>query len=82
MLQVSDRWRFNPIVSIGGGGDAEYINDLQPQFQIQNNERLAARFGYRLLHYELESNTKDNEFDGAFQGLLVGLGGTFGSVSP
>lgn len=79
MLQLSDRWRFSPTVSIGGGGDAEFIYEQQPQFLFQINDRLAARFGYRLLHYELESNTKDNEFDGAFQGLLVGLGGTFGS---
>ena len=78
-LHISDRWRFNPTVAIGGGGDAEFIYELQPQFQFQISERLAARFGYRLLHYQLESNTKDNEFDGAFQGLLVGLGGTFGA---
>lgn len=76
--KLSDRWHFVPVVSIGGGGDAEFIYELQPQFQFQISERVAARFGYRLLHYKLESNTKDNEFDGAFQGLLVGVGGTFG----
>lgn len=76
---ISDRWQINPVVSIGGGGDAEFIYEFQPQVQYRITPSLAARFGYRLLHYNLESNTKDNEFDGAFKGLLIGLGGTFGS---
>lgn len=77
--RLSDRWRFNPTFSIGGGGDSDLVYELQPQIQFQINNRLAARFGYRTLHYDVESSTKQNKFDGAFQGLLLGLGGTFGT---
>jgi hypothetical protein len=78
-FRISERWRFNPALSIGGGGDSEFVYELQPQVQFQINDFLAARFGYRTLHYKIESDVNTNEFDGAFQGLLIGVGGTFGN---
>lgn len=77
-LRLSDRWRFNPTMSFGTGGDSEKTYELQPQFQFQINDNLAMRFGYRRLYYEIE-NDVGNAWDGAFQGLIIGIGGTFGS---
>ncbi len=78
-FRLSERWRFNPTFSIGGGGDSELIWELQPQIQFQINDNLAVRFGYRNLYYDIESNSQQNEFDGSFKGFLLGLGGTFGN---
>ena len=80
--RISDRWRFNPTFSIGGGGDSDLIYELQPQIQFQMTDVLALRFGYRQLHYEIDNDNKLNEFDGEFKGLILGMGGTFGGGGP
>lgn len=67
---------FSPTLAVGGGGDSEFIYELQPQLQFQLTENLAARVGYRRLHYKFEGKG-DNEFDGDLQGFIVGLGVTF-----
>lgn len=77
--QISQRWRFNPTLSIGGGVDADLIWELQPQLQFNINDNLALRFGFRNLYYKLESDNGLNEFDGSYRGVIIGLGGTFGN---
>jgi hypothetical protein len=74
--RISDRWRFNPTLAYSTGGDSESSYELQPQLQFQMSERVALRFGYRRLDYEIEG-PRGNRWDGAFQGLFVGVGGTF-----
>lgn len=75
-LPINDWIAFNPTIAVGGGGDSEFIYELQPQLQFQFTENIAARVGYRRLHYEFEGKG-DNEFDGDIQGFIVGLGVTF-----
>jgi len=72
---ISKKWAFNPTLGIGGGGDSDLIYELQPQFQYQFTDNLALRAGYRRLYYKVKDN--NHEFDGAFHGLLVGLGMKF-----
>lgn len=78
-FRISERWRFNPTIQIGGGVDADLIWELQPQFQFQINDNLGLRFGYRNMHYEIESDDGLSEFDGSYRGFIIGLGGTFGN---
>lgn len=75
-FQISEKWRFNPTLSYGTGGDSEETWELQPQFQYQAWENAAFRFGYRKLHYKIE-NEKGNSFDGSFAGPFIGVGVTF-----
>lgn len=75
-IPLSQKWRFNPTMSIGGG-DSNRTYELQPQVQYQLSNNLALRFGYRTLYYDLEGKRENAAFDGAFQGFLVGLGGIF-----
>ncbi len=72
------RWRFNPTLAYGTGGDSVRTWDLQPQVQFQITDRLAARFGYRRLYSDVKSERGIARFDGAFHGLILGIGGTFG----
>lgn len=76
-LPLSDTWRFNPTIGVGGGGDSDSVTDLQPQFQYQPNDNLAIRFGYRKVSYEIEDDN-GNSFDGSFEGPFVGVGVTWG----
>lgn len=78
-FRISERWRFNPTFSIGGGNDADLTWELQPQVQFQINDNLGLRFGYRNLYYDIESDNGLNKFDGSYRGLVLGLGGTFGN---
>ena len=84
MLQPSwplgKRWRFMLNASYGTGGDSEETWEVQPQFQWQISDHWAARFGYRLLDYDIEVEN-GNGFDGAFEGPIIGIGGTFGGTS-
>ena len=73
-FQLSEKWRFNPTLSIGAG-DSDLTYEIQPQFQYQFNDTLAARLGYRRLYYDVDKN--NFEFDGAFHGFLLGLGFAF-----
>jgi outer membrane protein OmpA-like peptidoglycan-associated protein len=74
------RWRLNATMSYGTGGDSEKTWELQPHVQFQITDHLAARFGYRRLYYEIDSENGRNRFDGAFEGLIIGIGGTFGDT--
>lgn len=73
------RWRFQPTISYGAGGDSEKVWELQPHFHFQINDNIGARFGYRQLYYEIESDNGLSRFDGSFKGLIIGIGGTFGA---
>ena len=77
-FRLSERWRLNPTFSYGDGGDSESTYELQPQIQFQMTEKVALRFGYRKLHYKIENSSNGNGFDGSFEGVLIGIGGTFG----
>jgi hypothetical protein len=77
---LGQRWRLNATLSYGAGGDSEKTWELQPHVQFQINDHLAARFGYRRLHYEIDAENGRNKFDGAFEGLILGIGGTFGAA--
>lgn len=78
-FRISERWRFNPTIQLGGGVDADLIWELQPQLQFQINDNLGLRFGYRNMYYDLKSDNGQNEFDGSYRGFVIGLGGTFGN---
>lgn len=78
-FQFAEKWRFNPTLSYGAGGDSEKVWELQPQIQYRTSEHTALRFGYRRLQYELESE-KGSSFDGSFEGPFVGFGGVFGGT--
>jgi hypothetical protein len=70
--------RFNPTLAIGGGGDADLVYELQPQFQYQVTENVAARVGYRRVGYKFKGDhNDDNELNIALAGMIVGLGVTF-----
>lgn len=75
-VPLSQKWRFNPTLSVGAG-DSNSTYELQPQVQYQLSTTLALRVGYRSLYYDLEGKRENAEFDGAFQGMLIGLGGMF-----
>ena len=67
--------RFNPILAIGGGNDADLVYELFPQFQYQITDHLAARLGYRTVGYKFEDG--DNELNINLAGLIIGAGLTF-----
>jgi outer membrane protein OmpA-like peptidoglycan-associated protein len=73
------RWRFNPTISFGAGGDSEKTWELQPHLHFQISDNVGLRLGYRKLYYEIDSENGRNKFDGSFQGLIIGIGGTFGA---
>jgi outer membrane protein OmpA-like peptidoglycan-associated protein len=77
---LGERWRLNATLSYGEGGDSEKTWEMQPHVQFQISDHWAARFGYRRLHYEIDSENGRNKFDGAFEGLIIGIGGTFGGT--
>jgi outer membrane protein OmpA-like peptidoglycan-associated protein len=76
---LGNRWRFNPTISFGAGGDSEKTWEVQPQLQFQISDNVGLRIGYRKLYYEIDSENGRNKFDGSFQGLIIGIGGTFGA---
>ena len=70
-----DGLRFNPILAIGGGNDADLVYELFPQFQYQITDHMAARLGYRTVGYKFEDG--DNELNINLAGLIIGAGLTF-----
>ena len=70
-----DGLRFNPILAVGGGNDADLVYELFPQFQYQITDHMAARLGYRTVGYKFEEG--DNEVNVNLAGLIVGVGLTF-----
>ena len=79
-FRLSDRWRFNAMLSYGEGGDSDYTYEVQPQLIFQAWKHVELRLGYRLLHYKLDSGRNERtSFDGDFEGPFIGLGVSFGS---
>lgn len=76
-FQISEKWRFNPTLGVGGGGDSDAVYDLQPQIQYQATPNFAIRAGYRDVKYEVEGDN-GNTFDGSFAGPFIGFGLTWG----
>jgi hypothetical protein len=74
-VPIVERLRFNPTVSIGGGGDSDLVYELQPHLQYQFAENIAGRIGYRRLYYDVEGDNM--AFEGSFHGFILGLGVTF-----
>ncbi|HAL92516.1 MAG TPA: hypothetical protein DCM68_05765 [Verrucomicrobia bacterium] len=72
--KIDGLW-FNPTLAIGGGGDADLVYELFPQFQYQITDHMAARLGYRTVGYKFEEG--DNELNINLAGLIVGVGLTF-----
>jgi outer membrane protein OmpA-like peptidoglycan-associated protein len=77
-FRLSDRWRFIGSFAYGAGGDSESTYELQPMFQFLINDHISVRFGYRRLYYDIESSGGANEFDGSFQGPILGISGAWG----
>jgi outer membrane protein OmpA-like peptidoglycan-associated protein len=75
------RWKFNSTFSYGEG-DSKKTYEMWPQFQLQINDKVAARFGYRRLFYDIEQENTLNAWDGSLQGVTIGIGGTFGGPRP
>jgi outer membrane protein OmpA-like peptidoglycan-associated protein len=79
--QISERWRFNPTLSVGLGGDSDTTYELMPQFQFKATDYFALRFGYKRLYYDVNSghkyNTDYRSFEGSFSGPFIGFGWTF-----
>lgn len=74
-LPLSDRVVFNLILSVGSG-DSDLTWELWPQLEFQLADPWVAQFGYRRLHYDIDSGN-GNSFDAAFHGLTLGLGAKF-----
>jgi hypothetical protein len=73
---LGERWRFNPTLSFGGG-DSKVTWELQPQLQYLITDSIALRFGYRRIYYKIDSHERVDEWDGALQGMIFGIGGLF-----
>jgi hypothetical protein len=67
---ITEKLVFNPTLAVGAG-DSELIYELQPQLAYRFTDKLAGSIGYRRLYYDIKKSHQ--EFDGAFQGLIVGL---------
>jgi hypothetical protein len=73
---ITPKLRLNPAFSVGGGGDSEFIFELQPMLQFALSDRFVLRFGYRVVHYEFEGK-KGAELDVDMRGFLLGVGIAF-----
>ena len=71
-LTKDKKLRFNPTLSIGGGGDSEFLYELQPQFQYDFTKNIGARLGYRRLYYKI-SGDHDSELKITYDGLIAGV---------
>lgn len=82
MLVVRPRFPLNDwlalsaTLAVGGGGDSEFIYELQPQLDFQFTKNLVAQVGYRRLYYKFEGKG-DSDFSAALQGFIIGMGVTF-----
>jgi hypothetical protein len=72
-LTKDKKLRFNPTLSIGGGGDSELLYELQPQFQYDFTENIGARLGYRRLYYKIEGDRGDTQLKITYDGLIAGV---------
>jgi hypothetical protein len=80
-FSINDRWRFNPTLSYGVGGDSNTTYELMPQLQYQFADSFALRFGYKRLYYKQDKHPRNTpafeEMDASLSGLFVGVGWTF-----
>lgn len=84
-FRISERWRFNPTMSLAVDGDSEDHYELSPQFQFQFSDSFALRLGYRSLSYDIEegriaADPEDSNYrrwDGDISGAMIGIGWTF-----
>jgi hypothetical protein len=74
-IQLSEKWRFNPTLSIGAG-DSDLVYELSPQFEYAFNDKWNGRIGYRRLYYDYKGG-RGFRFEGAFSGLMLGIGAKF-----
>ena len=74
-IRISQRWLFNPTAAVGAGG-SKYFYQLQPQFQYLFSKTWEVRFGYRRMHYTIDSD-RGARYDANLSGPLVGFGATF-----
>jgi hypothetical protein len=72
VFTLSDSWRVNLPISIGAGGDSDFVCDVQPNVAYQFNETVSAVAGARWLYYDYEGDT--TEFQGSFNGMMLGVG--------
>ena len=75
-IWLHKRVRFNSMISLGGG-DSDFTLETSPQVQIFITDNIATRIGFRRMAYWIDSENELVEFDGAFQGLMLGIGGSF-----
>jgi len=71
-FQLTEKLRFNPTLSIGGGGDSKLIYELQPQFQYDFTNNIGMRLGYRRLFYKTD-NDRNLETEITLSGLIAGV---------
>jgi len=75
-LPITSWLRFSPTLAIGGGlGSSDLVYEVQPTFQFQITDLLAARAGFRRVYWKYQGPAV--KFDGSLNGFLLGLGATF-----
>lgn len=74
-IPLGESWAFSPTID-AGGGQSQLTYELWPQFQWNFAKHWAARFGYRTLYYRT-SNNNNEMWDGKFNGVMIGVGGTW-----
>jgi hypothetical protein len=74
-IPLSQRWRFNPTLSIGAG-DSNLVYELSPQVEYAFSDTWAGRIGYRRLYYDID-NSNGTKWKGALAGLMLGIGAKF-----
>lgn len=68
--------RLNGNYAIGGGGDSDFVYELEPILEWHFTPSFSARVGYRTVGMEVDAG--DNlSFDGSFNGAIVGVAWTF-----
>jgi hypothetical protein len=75
-LPITEKLSFNSTLAIGGGGDADLVYEMQPQFQYDVNENVSLRLGYRRVGYKFDGE-KNSELNVDLAGLIVGAGFKF-----
>jgi hypothetical protein len=75
-VPITDWITLNPIFAVGGGGDSDFIFELQPQLHFQITKHFATRVGYRRLRYKCQGD-RGHALDATIQGFIVGVGYTF-----
>jgi hypothetical protein len=64
---TTDRLFFNPTLAIGGG-ELDFIYELQPQLEYKFTDFMVGRIGYRRLYFDIKGDR--GEFDGVLHGVI------------